>query len=486
MKVLYRLIAIIVIIYTAYVTNLCGQTKSIAETTQTEEVNKVAKPLKEIRIMELQPQPILKNGKCVVIKENYDLDGKNLVLEEGKTLEFNRGSFRNGYVTGNNTKIKGKTKAIFDNIRIRGSWIVEYVTTDMFRDLSYEQSLQDVLALTAPQVTNNVVIKEYGYKYVVKVTSVDMVAAPLKLKSNTDLQLDGRIQLKPTNLFQYVIMLIHECSNVKIHGKGSITGDRTKHDYNIDEEHKAWKTHEWGHGLKIAQSKDIEICGITVEDCIGDSYNIGNNSQRILLDGVVAKGSRRQGVTIAVASNVTIKNSHFNNIGRENGTSSGAAIDIEPDNTECEIENIKIEGCDICNCIQGVISWSHGYANSWEENIKGEKIQLSEKRHYVNLIIRDCRVEGTEHAFSLYGWDMAMIRKCKVTNSLYFAGCSSNTIFEDNDISVGYFMKDGSIISNGIIKDNKINAKNKIAIRLENSKFENNRYTRSSCVEVVN
>ena len=82
MKVLYRLIAIIVIIYTAYVTNLCGQTKSIAETTQTEEVNKVAKPLKEIRIMELQPQPILKNGKCVVIKENYDLDGKNLVLED--------------------------------------------------------------------------------------------------------------------------------------------------------------------------------------------------------------------------------------------------------------------------------------------------------------------------------------------------------------------------------------------------------------------
>lgn len=486
MAVIYKLLTAFLLFNMAYATKSCGQDRRARVIRSKEEAVEAPKPQEALRITDLQPCPSFRKGKKIVIKHNYDLRGKNLVLEESCTLDFQGGAFRNGIVTGNKTQLKSKTRAIFDNIRIRGTWDVENITTDMFGDLNYEQSLLDVLALTDANVVNHVVIKDYGYVYPIRATSVDMVDAPLKLNSNTDLQLDGRIQLKPTNLFQYVILLVNGCNNIKIHGNGAIIGDRTNHDYSIDDEHKAWKTHEWGHGLKIANSSNVEICAISVNNCTGDSYNIGNVSHGILLDGVIANGSRRQGVTIAVASDVTIRNCCFKNIGSINGTNPGAAIDIEPDNTECEIKNIKIEGCEIRNCRQGIISWSKGYGNTWEEKINGKRVLRRDGRHYINVDVSKCIIVGVEYAFSLFGWEKARISKCEVSNSDYFSGYSDNTIFSDNIIDTDYFMKNGTIVKNSVIKGNTISVRKKTKIRLQNSNYGRNVLQKDSNLEVVN
>lgn len=430
--------------------------------------------IERVGIDDLNPRLKITSDNRIIVKKEYNLTGRNLVLNEGYTLDFQGGSFKNGYITGNKTKILYKGKVVFDKVGIRGTWIVENITTDMFKDLNYEQSLADVLALTNPQVMNRVLIKDYGYYYTVDVTRTGMFDAPLKLKSNTDLQLDGMIKLLPTNLFQYVILIVNQCNNVKVHGKGSIIGDKDIHDYSIDEKHNAWKSHEWGHGIRVSNSHDIEISGISVNKCTGDSYNIIDNSHKILLKGINADGSRRQGVTIGVASNVTIKDCQFLNIGKGNGTSPGSAIDIEPNNTECEIRNVIIDGCKIKNCRQGIISWSYGYGNTWTNNVKGEKKEHRDGRHYVNITITNCEIDGTEYAFSLYGWDKAEIRRCKVKNSVYFTKYPKNTLFTDNEINCDYLMHNWAKISNCTIRGNRMNIRKKTMIRLNDSKFDTN------------
>ena len=440
----------------------------------------------DIAITDLKPIPKVSKKNHIIIKKDYDLGGKNLCIEEGYILSFQGGSFKNGYITGNNTGITYKGRAVFDRIGIRGTWRVESISTDMFKDLNYEQSLADVLALTNAHINNNVVIKDYGYNYPVRVTSIGMYHAPLKLYSNTDLQLDGHISLMPTNLYQYNIVIVDECNNVKIHGKGSINGDKNNHDYSIDEQHIAWKSHEWGRGIRVSRSKDILISGIFVNDCTGDSYNIAENSRCIILDGVTAAGSRRQGITIAVASDVTIKDCHFINIGRDKGTAPGAAIDIEPNNEECEINNIIIDGCIINNCRQGVISWSHGYGNTWKDKVDGKTVLHRDGRHYVNLTITNCSIDETDCAFSLYGWDKATVRGCNVTNADYFTIYPKNTTFTSNNIECEHFMNNWAKISNCSIIDNSIKVKNKSVIRLDDSAFDDNSFIDGSSLDVRN
>lgn len=454
----------------------CSAARSNKVVSQTEEVQIASKllELEDVSILNLSQKLKITKDNHVVIKKKYDLDGKNLFLNEGYILDFQGGYFSNGCLIGNNTKVIYRGKPIFDRVTIRGTWNVQHVTTDMFKDLNYVQSLADVLALTNGQIQNHIIVKDYGYDYPVEVTSVGMHDAPLKLNSNTELQLDGNVRLLPTNLFQYVIMLVHASNNVAIRGAGSIVGDRDNHDYSIDERHKAWKSHEWGHGIRISKSNNVSLSGISVKDCTGDSYNIIEGSKNIILDRISAVGSRRQGVTIGVASNVTITHCRFLNIGKENGTPPGAAIDIEPNNTECEIKNIIIDSCVMNGCRQGVISWSYGYGNTWMEKVKGKNVEQKDMRHYVNVVVTNCQITGAEYAFSLYGWDHAEVRGCKVLDSKYFTKYPKNTVFEDNDIESDYLMINWARLSNCAIKRNKIKVKNQTAIRLQESKYIDN------------
>ena len=431
--------------------------------------------LEQITIGDLQPRVIISKNKRIIINDNYDLRGRMLVLDDGCTIDFRGGSFSNGYILGSNTKIAFKDEPIFNKVIITGTWNVPVITTDMFKDLNYENSLADVVALTNENVQNQVLIKDQNYDYPVKVTSVGVFEAPLKLKSNTDLQLDGTIRLIPTNLFQYRIMIIKDCENVRIQGKGAIYGDRAVHDYNIDEAHKAWRSHEWGHGVKISNSKHIEVSGISVSDCTGDSFSLGENSSHIVLDGVTANGSRRQGVTIAIASDVVIKNCRFVNIGRINGTPPGAAVDIEPDNTECVVKNISIANCEIHNCVTGVKSWCYAYGSTRNVTINGEMVEKREGRHYVNLSVNDCEIDGVENAFSLASWDMIDITGCSVSNTDYFLRNSmKNTSVRNNTIECKILLPD-KVIINSCFVGNSLNLKNDIEIHLNNSVFDNNK-----------
>ncbi len=431
----------------------------------------------------LQQLETVQNGN-IFIEHHYDLKGKEIDLNEGCTLVFKGGSFCNGSVRGNNTKIKYKGEAIFDNVRISGTWVVKNITTDMFRDLSYINSLADVLALANEEIYNHVEIKDYGYDYQVRVTSVGVYEAPLRIKSNTDIKLDGTISLLDNNLFQYRIMLLNNCKNVKIIGNGGIKGDRVNHDYSIDDEHKAWKSHEWGHGIKISNSNNIVISEIFVNDCTGDSFSVGENSENISFYGVTSKGSRRQGITIAVASDITINKCIFQDIGVFYGTDPGAAIDVEPDNTECEIKNILIKNCEISNCRNGIISYSKGYGTTWTDTVEGKLAVKRDGRHYVNIKVQGCSINGVQDAFSLIGWDNGEIVDCSISDVNLFVRATQNLTVKGNKIECKYFIPHNTCIDNCSIFKNTISLKNNTELTLKKSTWNKNNVYGQSRVTV--
>lgn len=65
-----------------------------------------------------------------IIQYDYDLDGKEIILPEGCVLQFEGGSFKNGTINGNNSKIESLNTKIFDKTitlnnfdYVRSEWI---------------------------------------------------------------------------------------------------------------------------------------------------------------------------------------------------------------------------------------------------------------------------------------------------------------------------------------------------------------------------
>lgn len=134
---------------------------------------------------------------------------------------------------------------------------------------------------------------------------------------------------------------MYNVENVGI-SNGIIVGDKDKHDYNSVE-----STHEWGYGIEIKGSKNIEICNLQIQEMTGDgimiAYQLDKNeviaSDNIEIFNNIIFNCRRQGISVACAKNIDI---HDNEIYNISGTEPAATIDLEPDNETQLVENVKI------------------------------------------------------------------------------------------------------------------------------------------------
>ena len=161
----------------------------------------------------------------------------------------------------------------------------------------------------------------------------------LRIGDDTELVIDGTLQLAP-NVFKSYDMIRVVGSNVKIHGKGSITGDRFKH---------TGTEGEWGMGIRLDGSCNVTVNGLTIADCWGDCIYIGGDSKNIQISDCLLRGSRRQGISIVKADGVTINNCKIVNI---SGTNPQYAIDIEP-NKRCVVDNVLIKNVTVTGCEGG-------------------------------------------------------------------------------------------------------------------------------------
>lgn len=162
--------------------------------------------------------------------------------------------------------------------------------------------------------------------------------------------------LKPTADVRYQIISLHGIENVKIYNP-KLIGDRDKH---LDSKG------EWGFGIDIRGSRNVEIYNINISDCWGDGIVLVKTlrnikpgitkqnifaTENIKIIGGIINNVRRNGITIAGGKDVLLKNLLISNI---NGTNPMAGIDIEPDDSSNDLANINIDNVKINNANVGI------------------------------------------------------------------------------------------------------------------------------------
>ncbi len=344
-----------------------------------------------IAAKDTQPYDILgsaANGR-IVINDDVDLKGDVCRLPKGMTLLFRKGVIRNGTLSGCMTKIECKGKA-FDRVTIEGSWNVPEISTRLFADLSYENSLRDVVALAHPKVKNRIVIEKGEYK----VSAGKKSATCISLCSNTDLMMNGTIRLVPNGLKSYNIILA-KGKNINIGGKGTIIGDKYTH---------TGTEGEWGMGVRLHKAVNATVSGLTIKDCWGDCIYVGGNSKNVLIENCTLDNGRRQGISITKADSVTIRQCSISNVG---GTAPEYAIDIEPNKGDT-VDHVLIEKVAVKNCQGGIMA-----TRSLKKSVEGKPLS------WIGSVELRCCNTSAKRKFpaSFKGCDCLFVSNCKIVST---------------------------------------------------------------------
>ena len=323
--------------------------------------------------------PSFHEDRTTVIAEVVDLKGGVLRLPKNVTLKFVKGGcFKNGTVVADNTSIKGYKQNVFDSITIAGQWNVEYICTDMFKDLSQVNSLKNVFALTSKTVKNVVIIEDGTYK----VSAEKIHMSILKVSSNTEVILNGTIVLIPNNLPSCNIIELNG-QDIRFHGHGEIVGDKHTH---------LGTEGEWGMGIILRGCSNVDVYDLTIKDCWGDCIYVGAKSTEVRINNCTLDHGRRQGISITSAGNVLIENCIISNVG---GTDPEYAIDVEPIKNDV-IESVVINNVKAINCKGGFLTWSGA------KNSTINKVEIS-----------DCYVQGgAKDDYAFYFANEVKIENC--------------------------------------------------------------------------
>lgn len=164
----------------------------------------------------------------------------------------------------------------------------------------------------------------------------------LTLKSNQKIlfQKNSKLIMKPNSKDRNGILNLFNIQNVDIYYP-SLIGDKHKH---------LSTTGEWGMGIYILSSTNINIIGSSIESTWGDGICIGgrnnSNSSDITLKNTILKDNRRNGLTIGGVTNLVVENAYIANT---SGTNPQAGIDIEPDSNAYDVKNVKLTNIETQN-----------------------------------------------------------------------------------------------------------------------------------------
>lgn len=342
-----------------------------------------------------------------IINSDIDLQGKIMQIPDGCTLVFKKGIIKNGTIIGQNTKIRYNGNC-FENIDIKGSWIVPVIKSSMFRDFS-GKDIQSIANLQNPHIINEIYIDKGNY-WLESASKRDV----LSLTSNTLLYLDGNLFLLPqTNLnFSngYYIISIKDAQNVKIKGNGVVKGDQMETKINS----------EYGHGIFIYNSRGIEISGITISDVNGDGIDVGFGAKDVYIHDVCIDNYRRNGISITDGDNIKIDHIRVSNGGK---TSPFAAIDVEP-NDGCSVSSVHVKDMKVENCRVAI----SGYAK------EGSKVcDVTYSNISISGAIKECIISSCFQSISFKNVEIANIDKAAAIMRLIG---NKQVVFEDLKVDV--------------------------------------------------
>lgn len=160
----------------------------------------------------------------------------------------------------------------------------------------------------------------------------------INLKDGTQLyfQRGSVLKMIPNDKEQYSLININEVENVSLYNP-QLIGDRESHFGNSG---------EWGMGISIRSSKNINVYNSYIKNTWGDGIYIGKagNTKRInnkiLIKGGVIDFTRRNGISITSGKDIKIEAISIYNI---YGAKPMEGIDIEPNKNSIAIGNITLK-----------------------------------------------------------------------------------------------------------------------------------------------
>lgn len=157
----------------------------------------------------------------------------------------------------------------------------------------------------------------------------------IKLKSNTKVyfQENSKLILKASSAAHYDMIGISSKENITIYF-ANLEGDRDTH---IPD---GSTTGEWGMGVSIRNSDNINLIKPKITKCNGDGIYLSNRVPEtigIRIEKGILDNNRRNGLTIISSSKFTVDGLISSNT---NGTNPQAGIDFEPNDTTEELSNI--------------------------------------------------------------------------------------------------------------------------------------------------
>lgn len=337
-------------------------------------------------------------GSTYVVDNIVDLKGDTLYLPHNGTLVFKgKGCLKNGTIVGSETKINSSSSPLFEHIHVEGEWVISEIRSDYFKDIADDDVLKEVFALASDKVHNVIKLEKKDYW----VTATDTNKFALVLKSNTELQNNGTIRMRPNGLISYAIVATMG-DNITIEG-GSYVGERELH---------RGDTGQWGHGIRVTNgSSNITVRKVDVRNCWGDGIAVEGNivNSNVIINKFKIDNCRRQGISVIYADDCFISNGVITNI---QGTEPYLGIDIEP-NANGYCHNITIDNVTI-------------------ESAKGIGIFTALKDYQVkDVTIKNCRIKTTDYS------------------TIYAARCDS-LIIKDNSL---YSSASGIIAINSGVKN---------------------------------
>jgi len=162
----------------------------------------------------------------------------------------------------------------------------------------------------------------------------------LSIKSNSHIKLHEKaiIRAVSNHKDQYNIVRLYEVENIVLEG-GVIEGDR----------HTSTNTSgQWGYGLAVLGSRNIEIKNLTIKNCRGDGINFQISEPRLIapknvsLTNVILDNNKRQGISIEAGSQLYFRNCVFSNT---HGLAPQSGVDMEPWSPSVILEDINFEKC---------------------------------------------------------------------------------------------------------------------------------------------
>ncbi|HHJ49568.1 MAG TPA: T9SS type A sorting domain-containing protein [Phaeodactylibacter sp.] len=196
---------------------------------------------------------------------------------------------------------------------------------------------------------------------------------------------------------------------------------------------------EWRHTIALRGCRNVKIFGLELVSSGGDGIEISGlwqqavPSEDIHIKNCKIDDNYRQGISITSAKNVLIEHCEITNT---SGTPPAFGIDLEPDNTYDQLDNIRIQSCRISGNEGGGLLCS-----LWN---------LDDSSEPVNIKVSDCYIASNQHE----GIVIDVNASSAPTGYLYFENClienqPGNAIFSDKRASVSLTFKNMVIRNTG-------------------------------------